>query len=244
MKYDVAIERGMSGAVEGEIPALSLLLGGGPYGADAHVDGHEWSRLEVGDGWPFDTPQGEMTAHLAVRARHLSVCLALRFDDLDDGSWMAFQALPIVAGFLATAQIGWFLTDSSGVHMRAPLAMERHLDRTEELRRCLVTEGVRRSLTLFGIGRGTVRSIHIGFALDRLWELLHEGLGEVVTPPPFRSHQEVLAELAEVPKGVMFAEAVRRHLSPKPASSASPAGGTPSGPARRGSSARRRTPRR
>lgn len=183
-----------------------------------------------------------MTAHLDVRPGRLSVCLAMRFDNFDDGSWIAFHALPIVVGFLASAPFGWFLTDASGLHMRAAVALGRDPDRSAEIRRCLDADGVRRSLTLFGIGCREVRSIHVGFTLERLWELMQDGLGVVVTSPPDRTCQDVLARYAEVPAGTMFVEAMTRHLSPTPRSGT--ASVTASPPAWRAASTRRRTPRR
>ncbi len=202
-----------------EVAALSLLIKRGPFGADAHVEGPLGSRLAVGSRWTPDTMAGGMSAHVEADPGRLSVYLAMRFDDFDDVDWEAFGSLPIVAGFLATAPIGWFLTESSGLHMRAAVAMDREQRHAAAIRRAVRDLDAERTLTLFGIKGDTIRTIHVGITLERIWTLFDEGLGEVDGSPTNRDYLDVLARSREVPAGAMFAEAIRRHLKLVPVTS-------------------------
>ncbi len=218
MKNEQTFE-GRTAPEEFEVAALSLLIKRGPFIVDADVEGPLGSRLAVGSRWTLETMTGGMSAHVEADHGRLSVYLAMRFDDFDDIDWEAFGSLPIVVGFLATSPIGWFLTDSSGMHMRAALAMGGDQRHAAAIRRALKDPDAERTLTLFGIKGDTIRTIHVGLTLERIWTLFDEGLGEAAGSPTNRDYLDFLARYREVPAGAMFSEAIRRHLKLVPVTS-------------------------
>lgn len=172
---------GLPGAFD--VAPVSLLVPQGPYTKTSRIAGPQGSSLACGDRWPLPSGPEGMVASVEVYDGGLHVSLGLRigFDDL---AWTAFAGLPSVASLLATPPIVWFVVESAGLHSRAPFAIDFDPALAPEIRRCAADVGGRHSMTLFGLDGDTVRTIKVGIACDRIWNILADASPRCRADPP------------------------------------------------------------
>ena len=196
-----------------EVAAISLMIKKGAFATDPRMDAPGGLRLGPGDVWSGELLDQGMVCQIEMNQDRFMVALALRLDNLSDREWSSFEAVPVVVTALAEGALAWFLVDCSGMHMRAPVALFRDPAEMMMLRKLLERPDVERTITLFGVSRDRIRSVHLGIALDRIWRMLAEALDTATNMAP--SDADLLAALrmmGEAPEPAMFAEAMRRHL--------------------------------
>ncbi len=213
MRMDGTISTG-SGPIE--VAPVSFLMARGIYAEDHRVSGPRGTRLGVGDRWPGTTADMGMAVTIERRRDGVKAFISFRADRLSDQEWAGVAALPNPVTLLAAPPLAWFLVEYHGGHSRAPIPLTR--DRVDEQAiRALLADpsDLAHEVLFFGIAGDEIRTVKVGIALDHIWRTLAEAAAATPSKLDDREILGMLERYKPIAPGIMFSEAMRRHLQPR-----------------------------
>ncbi len=215
-RWETTMKNGTQGVGNGAVVApVAFLMAKGIYAEDHRVPGPNGARLGVGDRWPQATADMGMAVTIERRADGVKAFLSFRVDRLSDGEWSAFAAMPNPITLLAVPPVAWFLVEYHGGHSRAPCPLSRDTVDEKAIKALLAEpSSLAHEIVLFGIAGDEIRCVKVGLALDRVWQTLAEAAAASPSDLDTGEALDVLERCGPLDPGLMFAEAMRRHLLP------------------------------